>query len=368
MITTENKLFLPQIPLKNFKLFEDKNIDILEATSTDWFTPCRILTASEVGERNKTSLYAADLGPIKLVFAHGSGSELDVLYTQKEENFIIMFPVVGASKISVGDEKNAYVAEHGAIISPTMRPRIQLSAHYSQLHLRIDRAALERHLERMLGVAVIRPVQFQMSIDLKKPAMTSWIQTIQLLVKDLGTSSGLSASAVGVQPWSDLLMTGLLLAQPHNYSSHLAQTMKNQYRPPSLKRALDFINTDPSHRLTLSQISSVAGVSIRTLQREFRDYVGVTPGEYIQWIRLCRAHDDLTSGNGNTVTEIALRWGFSHVSRFSAAYRKRYGQLPSKTLQDSHLQHDTMAHNGKTDSPASFEPRQQPLPHNKPSA
>ena len=37
-----------------------------------------------------------------------------------------------------------------------------------------------------------------------------------------------------------------------------------------------------------------------------------------------------------TVAEIAQRFGFSHLGRFSAQYRRLYGQLPSQTLRDAH--------------------------------
>jgi len=33
-----------------------------------------------------------------------------------------------------------------------------------------------------------------------------------------------------------------------------------------------------------------------------------------------------------TVTAIALKWGFSHIGRFSIAYRERFGESPSQTV------------------------------------
>ena len=35
-----------------------------------------------------------------------------------------------------------------------------------------------------------------------------------------------------------------------------------------------------------------------------------------------------------SVSEVATRWGFTHLGRFAGAYRLRYGVPPSQTLRD----------------------------------
>ena len=42
---------------------------------------------------------------------------------------------------------------------------------------------------------------------------------------------------------------------------------------------------------------------------------------------------DLTGAPGVKVTEVAMKWGFHHLGRFSAAYRQRFGESPSETLR-----------------------------------
>ena len=256
-------------------------------------------------------------------------------FTQQEPNYVAMFALDGVNRVSVDDEQTVCSAQRATILSPQMVAGMHLSGTYAQLHLRIDRFALERRLEQMLGRAVTKPIRFRMGLDLTRPALASWMRGLKVLVRDLDDPSGLSAAASDVHPWSDFLMTGLLLAQPHSYSEALVQANTNGFRPRSLKRAVELIEKDPAGELSLTTICTVAGIGPRALQREFKEYVGATPREYIQWVRLCRAHDDLLAGNGDTVTEIALRWGFTHVSRFAAAYRERYGTLPSETLRDS---------------------------------
>jgi AraC-like DNA-binding protein len=55
---------------------------------------------------------------------------------------------------------------------------------------------------------------------------------------------------------------------------------------------------------------------------------------YLHDLRMAAAHRDLLGSDGKqVVADVALRWGFTHLGRFAAEYRKRFGQLPSQTLK-----------------------------------
>ena len=59
---------------------------------------------------------------------------------------------------------------------------------------------------------------------------------------------------------------------------------------------------------------------------------GATPMEFLRMCRLDRARTELLSSRGeHPVAEIAARCGFDHLSRFSVAYRKRFGESPRDT-------------------------------------
>jgi AraC-like DNA-binding protein len=74
------------------------------------------------------------------------------------------------------------------------------------------------------------------------------------------------------------------------------------------------------------------------MQQGFREYVGMTPMEFLFDVRLERVHADLTgSASCATVSEAATRWGIMHTGRFAAAYRRKYGVTPSESLRDRGL-------------------------------
>ena len=60
---------------------------------------------------------------------------------------------------------------------------------------------------------------------------------------------------------------------------------------------------------------------------------GKSPWEYLRWRRLWRARALLRRPtDGTTVTDVAFRLGFWHLSRFAAAYASIFGERPSITL------------------------------------
>jgi len=85
--------------------------------------------------------------------------------------------------------------------------------------------------------------------------------------------------------------------------------------------------------VAIAEIARRSGYSLRALELIFRGSVGMTPSRWFLNIRLNGALRDLiTPAQSSTVSEIAMKWGFRHFSRFSEQYRKVFGEAPSQTL------------------------------------
>ncbi len=95
---------------------------------------------------------------------------------------------------------------------------------------------------------------------------------------------------------------------------------------------MDFIGDHLRETLTLPALSRAAGVSVRALQRGFREHLGMTPTQYIRARRREHAHGDLVSLEPGDlrVADIAARWGFTNHGRFAGEYRRRYGHSPGQ--------------------------------------
>jgi AraC-like DNA-binding protein len=85
--------------------------------------------------------------------------------------------------------------------------------------------------------------------------------------------------------------------------------------------------------ITMGTLCRIAGVGARCLQKSFLYRRGISPMRFVAERRLLAAHQWLADASqAATVTEAALRFGFSHLGRFSMSYRQAIGESPSQTL------------------------------------
>ncbi|SKC99399.1 AraC-type DNA-binding protein [Burkholderia sp. CF099] len=100
--------------------------------------------------------------------------------------------------------------------------------------------------------------------------------------------------------------------------------------------ARDFVMAHIEQPLQIIDVCRALGVSRRALQYGFQDVLNVSPVTYLRLVRLNRARRDLVNASGALqVKDVAARWGFWHLSRFSAEYKQMFNELPSETLRRS---------------------------------
>src|ERR1700750_3302969 len=110
--------------------------------------------------------------------------------------------------------------------------------------------------------------------------------------------------------------------------------------PGPLKKAFDLLEADVARAWTVGEIAAACGVGSRTLQRQFRRFIGRMPMDVLRDLRLDRARQEmLRAGGRTTVTDVATKSGFNHIGRFAKRYLARYGESPSATLSRNHRVH-----------------------------
>jgi AraC-like DNA-binding protein len=105
---------------------------------------------------------------------------------------------------------------------------------------------------------------------------------------------------------------------------------KRPLEPFFLKRAEQFMLEHLGETLPVRQIAKHCGVSLRTLEKTFTDFRGITPVAQMRNLRLDHARRALDDSD-LAVSQIAARFGFRSSTTFAIEYRKRFGMPPSRT-------------------------------------
>jgi AraC-like DNA-binding protein len=103
--------------------------------------------------------------------------------------------------------------------------------------------------------------------------------------------------------------------------------------PWYITMAEKFMEDRVAEPISMRRLAEVTGMNPRTLHEGFRKHRGHSPMKLLRELRMGKVKQELSEpGENTTVTDAALKWGFCHLSRFSAYYSARFGEKPSDTL------------------------------------
>jgi AraC family ethanolamine operon transcriptional activator len=107
-------------------------------------------------------------------------------------------------------------------------------------------------------------------------------------------------------------------------------------RELAVRRSLDLIEAADREPVSVVDLCRAAGVSRRTLEYAFCERFELSPKAYMLARRLDGVRAELTQNHdGQSITTIASQWGFNHLGRFAASYRRQFRELPSETIRAS---------------------------------
>lgn len=98
----------------------------------------------------------------------------------------------------------------------------------------------------------------------------------------------------------------------------------------AFRRGSQFIEDHASLPITVVDVAAAAGATVAQLHAAFRAHTGTTAQGYLLRVRLSAAHTELlVSDPATDLAEVAARWGFADLDRFSRRYRDTYGVPPA---------------------------------------
>jgi AraC-like DNA-binding protein len=221
----------------------------------------------------------------------------------------------------------------GIVLLPDQLNTVRWTPDAEQLILKIPRTRLESHLADLIGRPVTRPVDFDFGFSTASPRGRSLLSAVEFLARELDRDGGIIETPLARAQLEAFVMTQVLLAVRNSYTD-LLDGFVTRARPSRLQSVLSYMDTHADQPLTPGELARVGCMSVRALHAAFRHELGVSPMAHLRRIRLDHVHADLLRGTEvQRISDVAMRWGFFHPSRFARQYHERFGELPSETAR-----------------------------------
>ena len=318
-------------PLAGFSLFESSDLDEARERVARVFCPHRL---DMIGRGTFDACHNHVAGDrLSLNFIQ-YGAKTLIAPGELKDFYLLQIPLSGGAAISNGPDHYYSCAETAAMLNPHLPTTMIWDEGCRQILVRIERAALQEQLSLLLGSSAGKPLTFCGPVDLTTGVGSSLSALIMHLVAQADNGQMMLASGgLLARQLETVILSGILEAGQHNYSKYLRPT-QSAAAPRHVRKAEEFVRDNLDNPISLDDIANAAGVTPRALQLGFRNFRNTSPMAVLRSERLRRVHEELMAGApGVSVTEVATRWGFSHLGRFSQSYKARYGQSPSRTLQ-----------------------------------
>jgi AraC family transcriptional regulator, ethanolamine operon transcriptional activator len=121
------------------------------------------------------------------------------------------------------------------------------------------------------------------------------------------------------------------LSRGHRRERHVDASIG---RSQIVRRAAEFFRGHVGEPVSIARLSSIAGVSERSLRHAFNQVCTTSPKRYLRLWQLHQVRHALRSPavRDATVTDVATLHGFYELGRFAGEYKALFGEVPSQTL------------------------------------
>jgi AraC-like DNA-binding protein len=290
---------------------------------------------------------------ISLIY-HRHGASVRVRPQPFRDFFLLQIPICGEAHVKVDQEEICCCTKQAVMISPDAGVDMQFGQGCEQLIVRVERSDLERHLELQLGRQVATPLQFSAAVPLTTPGAREIGSLLQFMMISLTDGGGIGGSPLARKNMASLLLTGLLSCLDHNYRDQLARGT-GRLRPAYIAKAQTYMKANIRRPIAPEDVAVAVHVSTRALFAGFKTYLNTTPMRYLKDLRLEMVRRTLLKIDPQeaSVTTIAMDLGFEHLGHFCAAYQKKFGEQPRKTLHKfvTDTDHEMVAERPDTEMP-----------------
>lgn len=280
---------------------------------------------------------AADMGRLRLASIESSGHLVRLV---EAEDVTLLRPVQGTITVATA-RRPMSIGPGQSLLLATGERTTTVSADFHGLVALLPQAQLGETMNAIAGDRSAGDLEAPTILDAEHPAATALDSFLLELFRRVGEpavgGNAMWAKLAGAHALAALLAGAVLEGGP----------VAAPAAPSQVRRAEELLRARAREPVSIAELCRELQVGLRALQLAFRHHRGTTPQRFLRDCRLDLAREHLRRGDEpSSVTSVALDCGFTHVGRFAAAYRARYGEPPMATLRHSRVAREA------TDSPA----------------
>ncbi|TCK16399.1 AraC family transcriptional regulator [Marinobacterium mangrovicola] len=275
---------------------------------------------------NVSSLRYKAFGPLQIA-EYSSGSSMEVRIPNLDDAYHLQIVLSGEGHCVFDGTSLPIQAGDSIMLTPGTEYTLGYSRDCVQLSVRIPLEFLHQSAREFGYFTAGGPIRFI-------PRGVNVINEgpIRHLLRDVLEFDVRNTSERAQLYYAKLLCHGIL-------QSHESGICLNDRVNPSEHRHIAQIRNYVLDHLTedigIGDLVELCRISRKSLYNLFEKETGQTPSTYIRQLKLETIYSELSGDDRNirNVTEVALKYGFTNLGRFSAQYREHIGELPSETLR-----------------------------------
>jgi AraC-like DNA-binding protein len=281
--------------------------------------------------------FNADISALRLHRIGMALLDIDPMHTliEPQHNFYCLtVPIVNTCGIKHAFDRHEYTRNTAHLLYPDRMLDSQHKERCKLLGVTFMIDNLDDIAMKLLGsVNALKPLN-DCSLSLTTPAGTNLVHKLTHACGVINRNSTALDSELTSMELEDELITALLIAMEENQNDTKRQTTGRTDKV-QLANAEDYLFSNLTNPVSRSELAEVAGVSIRSLSRAFMRRHGVGPMKFLKQRRLEAVRMELINAQpeNTKVSDVALRYGFTELGKFSLFYKSVYNEKPSETLK-----------------------------------
>ena len=316
--------------LREFPIVSSGDAEEAEAVLSGHLTDLRIREIRNP-KRFGLRMHGVSLGRSQLMFNEfATDTHIDPGVV---DDSIILFIGVGDPSVVQVDRETIVCSEaNAAILSPSRKVFIERPANAGAMLIRVSSESNKQRYREDTGRDWSKRMVFGPRADLSKPPWTALKRSIDSLVATLQDDPGVIRNTHFRRGFDDLIVGGLL-SLSHSYQDQIARSTESTGHWV-VRRAEEFLEAHATETISIPDVLRASGCSRSLLFASFKKHRGHSPMDFLAEQRLIRVRERLLKPTPfDSVTSVAYDCGFTHLGRFAAAYKRKFGESPSQTLK-----------------------------------